>query len=669
MIRVRGWHCLGGACQQSVGRWDRCRTLLSVEMVVQPTKRRPKFGTLIAVGSILLTFPMLNTSPQPGGDPSWQAGLVMANAQHLRFGKEIIFTYGPLGFLAHPVLWGQRSYLAIVLAVVVLVGCVAGGFRVARTSLSSALAAPVMFVLVRYAWSVEPSTVLLCSYVFVGLSFVWLLSGKQISLRGSAAVGGFLALILLVKADSFVLCSLAALAMIVSGSWKSIVRRLSFMVASFSLFVLVLWLLAGQRLGDLGDWLVTSWSVLIGFNEAMEFRQPPFAPSRAVAMTVMFLALLSGIMLARRPHRVQCLRIVTCTLAIVWVGAKSGFVRFDGHAFRYVLLLVVLSAASIFAVGEQVGSLPKERTGLIRQCRTLQGAGCVLIVVILGLAGTTLSVFSFWNGPGNFASVVRLLADPRRQSEITAQGRRRILAADPVGKNVRSALSGKRVHAEATDIATIWALNNAVWTPAPIIQSYSAYTSTLDDLNAQFYEDEAKANAVLYRADYGDGHHPRFTSPKAIVAMVCNFDLYQTDDPIWDVFTRTKQRCGQPKERGVYRAKLGSPIDWEPTAEDDQYIVVGTFGLHRSLSERLNALMRIRPRTWSVTFGNGDLAKYRFDPGTAEQIHLLSVPSCIRGQLGKFDTRTYSPIGLYASDEAPVTPITLHVWRIAYRCS
>jgi len=39
------------------------------------------------------------TSPAPGLGPSWQTGINIANTAGMHFGRDIIFTFGPLGFL------------------------------------------------------------------------------------------------------------------------------------------------------------------------------------------------------------------------------------------------------------------------------------------------------------------------------------------------------------------------------------------------------------------------------------------------------------------------------------------------------------------------------------------------------------------------------------------
>src|SRR6188472_7525 len=67
------------------------------------------FGSLPFLGLIvaLFTFPTFSLAPAPGLDPSWGAGLQMAAHDGLVFGREVVFTYGPLGFLSVPTLWYQ----------------------------------------------------------------------------------------------------------------------------------------------------------------------------------------------------------------------------------------------------------------------------------------------------------------------------------------------------------------------------------------------------------------------------------------------------------------------------------------------------------------------------------------------------------------------------------
>ncbi len=66
----------------------------------------------IVVATVFLTLPVPVTSTVPGLDSSWM-WLVNRFAGKLVFGKDFVFTYGPLGFLIAPQGWGMNVALGI----------------------------------------------------------------------------------------------------------------------------------------------------------------------------------------------------------------------------------------------------------------------------------------------------------------------------------------------------------------------------------------------------------------------------------------------------------------------------------------------------------------------------------------------------------------------------
>src|SRR4051812_26723813 len=78
-------------------------------------------GLLVAV----LTWQIGFNTPAAGLDPSWNAGLALAAADGLHFGKQIVFSYGPLGFLNSRFVFfdGQAILSVIYAALLYLVFC------------------------------------------------------------------------------------------------------------------------------------------------------------------------------------------------------------------------------------------------------------------------------------------------------------------------------------------------------------------------------------------------------------------------------------------------------------------------------------------------------------------------------------------------------------------
>ena len=68
---------------------------------------------LIFVAFVMMTFPPCFGRMGAGLDPSWVLGLNEASSRHMIYGRDIIFTYGPLGFVIHPLDVGSNLIHAI----------------------------------------------------------------------------------------------------------------------------------------------------------------------------------------------------------------------------------------------------------------------------------------------------------------------------------------------------------------------------------------------------------------------------------------------------------------------------------------------------------------------------------------------------------------------------
>src|SRR3954462_12550708 len=71
-------------------------------------KDRPAVWKLLASVYFWISFVRLPaTSIRDSIPQSWESVLSFAAAHHLQWGRDVIFTYGPLGFLASDYYWGD----------------------------------------------------------------------------------------------------------------------------------------------------------------------------------------------------------------------------------------------------------------------------------------------------------------------------------------------------------------------------------------------------------------------------------------------------------------------------------------------------------------------------------------------------------------------------------
>ncbi len=648
--------------------------------VDSPRFKRPSQYLWPAV-SALVFFPAMDSVPAFDPDSSWKAGLVLAYGSGLSFGRDVVFTYGPLGFIGHPILWGTRSLLAIAAAILTVTGLVFAGSKLLREHVSTPAAALLAGLGVRLTWRYEPSIVTPLLFALIAATLHHVLGRTGASTRRCVLTAIGAGLLLLVKVDTLPYSGFALGALALSGSprpnLRDVLRRVGVIGMSFVATGAGGWVILGQPLASVIPWIVDSFYVAFGFNENMVYRAPPFAPWIGVVVALEGLALFAGWAWSHRRHaetprssfRWDAMVASILVFGTGWMAAKSGFVRFDGHAFRF-LWFVGIMAAVVVSRSEpffRTRSKVERRIGLIGLIPALL---IVLTILYAGVPGGARSLVTP-NGARNLTRAMEPLVSGSRRAEITRIGTERILTWAELSPAEVEVLRGKRVHAESEDISVIWALGRTVrWKPNPIMQSTNAYLPKLDERNANGYRDANNGpEAVIYHAVPGDGHHPRFQSPAAVVALICNFVPSVPPTSFSQVLLRSSNRCGSERDRDVVRAKLGTRLVWKPLPSDDNLVVVGRVHLARQPLERLSAVIRVRPRSWTYQLGpfdNGGV--YRFDPGTASQPHLLSIPSCLRAALPRMDTRTYDSLLIDQDDGAPRINVSLEVTRIPYRC-
>jgi len=68
---------------------------------------------LLVLVLLILTFKNNGLAIRTGLDPSWLFGINYFFAHSIQFGSEVVFTYGPLGFLSHAVPIGNNFEIAL----------------------------------------------------------------------------------------------------------------------------------------------------------------------------------------------------------------------------------------------------------------------------------------------------------------------------------------------------------------------------------------------------------------------------------------------------------------------------------------------------------------------------------------------------------------------------
>ncbi len=538
------------------------------------------------------------------------AGLYLAAEEGRDFGTEIVFTYGPLGFLAWPSLWnGDLAVLAFLYCSAIYIGFVCTLVWILSRNLGKVGAAALAFVYLATAPDFEQLPLV--------IAVAWALVALQEEKRppfaipmlvyGGAALAALECVVKLSLGPPIVL-------IIVLGLLGARVSRRQWLTFAgvFAAVFLVLWVVTSQSIGAIPDYVINSQQIITGFNEAQGLR---LAENwEAWAIVLVSLGLVAGAVAAGfRETRARW-----CAIGLVGIASfvvfKYGIVRFEPNH----LAIAFQTALAIWLV------IPwaHRRTGLL-----LVGA------VVIGF----VSIHAYPQPPARFDVIqnltafkegVETLTSPGRRSEIADQARTAMQETYGLDERSLELIGDRGVQVDPVEIGVIWAygLN---WSPLPVFQNYQASTTKLDELNADEVENPDGPEIIL-RANPAaigaggtrgfEGRHPAWDPPAQNLATVCNFAPLRTT-PRWQLLQRTGDRCGPPRLIDSTEGGPGTVVP-VPTAGPGELVYVRIHGVEPKGLEKIRSFLW-RPR-FRYAFLNEDSVEYRLVPGTTDDGMMVS---------------------------------------------
>lgn len=244
-------------------------------------------------------------------------------------------------------------------------------------------------------------------------------------------------------------------------------------------------------------------------------------------------------------------------------------------------------------------------------------------------------------GPGRSPArspTSRRRSGARRSSDKVAATCRRPSRSPPQALEL---LGGRTVHVDPWLAEVAWAYPQLRWRPVPVFQTFQAYTTGLDDINARFLASPAGPEAILHQGVALDGRVPRWESPSYFLQIFCRYRPVLTG-PGSAILERGSNRCGQPIEILRRRVSFGETVP-VPRSPDSSDLVVARFeDIDEPLSQRIRAVL-LKPEIVSVRVGGvGDA---RFVAGHAENLHVVRLPACL-DYGGGLDTRPFTSLAL-----------------------
>jgi hypothetical protein len=646
--------------------------------------------------SLTLTYLFLAFLPtihliNPGLDASWSYGISQAAKEKLVFGKEIVFTYGPLGYLTqgaalysnfkqiilfrfavHFVLLGllilriiklQTNSLKILILINFIFIFVLGihygntiGFTTDYQIFSIFLLAlsfekffikylPVNSIIVGMFTGLAILTKLTLGIYIAGTFYLFLFSGFYLaykkqklknlskyiqSLFNFTLIAISVASIFLYSGQSITVLTKLLVNFIISGIVAFVIDKilsktrlttflkklLPYLVFYLFYTTLLIQSFSSNNFPSLSEYILNSWQISSGYSSAMSLTGSKRAFISLIRDINVLLATLCCAVIINLLFRLcnsGSTSLSTALLFPLFLGFKHGFVRQDFHVVLFcIIVLLIISLYFIKIDNNPVKNKPKLYI-------------IYLILLLSCIAISTLRNYQFSKlNPAKVANniniVVLLLDNNKFQAEV-----QRITSENLVKLNNRLKLPDsvlEKVQGKTIDIIP-WEFslipgNQLNWKPRPIIQSYSAYTEKLDELNYQSLS-QSPRDYLIYHFQAIDGRHPFFDEPKAFSYVVCNYQLDSVNSPFRVPAIKTNfYLLEKQKVSGCIPTPLGETtnITWDqvyelPTRNSGITRVQVKFE-YSWLGKIVKQLFRIPPVIINVNYLDGTQANFRF---------------------------------------------------------
>jgi hypothetical protein len=564
---------------------------------------RPLRLAVTALGLLLAVLWGLSLAQPPqatsvGLDESWRVGLTLATELGLRFGQDVVFTFGPLGFalqgVPDPALAVATACVTALLAAVAVAGLWSALAGRAGIPLKLALIAIVVFV---------ATNVSLDYAALFGVLALLVRAGRYPAAAPYVGVVvGVVGLLGLLSKYTLGIDALAAAAAVwlvgaVRGPRRR--RRAALIAAGVSTAIVVLGLAVafGFSPGALGAYARSAAAISGGYSAGMELRGPRLQVAAALTVGGAVAALAFLAVRERKPAPA----LMACV--VMFLAWKHGFVRQDGHILYFFDTAAVV--APLLAV-----SLRRNAAMMLGAATTALAIGALVWAHVL-VFHTPGRVFE----PDRIARGAAFLLHPRRVAAELAAQSDASLTADRLPKAIRDRIGTASVNVLPWETAIVRAAGLR-WAPLPVFQAYSAYTPALDALNRDALVTRG-ADYTLYDYISIDQRYPFGDAPATTTELLCRYAVDAADVPTEGNRSYVLLRRGatahcdaEPAGRAS-GAAVNVPVAVPPAGSPDAF-VVASFALRPTFATTLRTALWRGPDTFlSARFADGSTTVYR----------------------------------------------------------
>jgi hypothetical protein len=407
------------------------------------------------------------------------------------------------------------------------------------------------------------------------------------------------------------------------------------------------WFGTGNGFENMIAYARSAVAVTSGYGAAMSTEMPPVWYSYWLAGFASVLICVFAVAHSRGLVRRSRIGVVLVTLVSLWFFFKEGFVRHDPtHDTVFFVAAPLLLAAF----------LPPWRS----KAWLLTGMLGLTFVATSVVGGVPESLTQPVQATQNFAHEALTLASSSRRLAIIAKSRRLLGAGYGLPNAMLAAMRGQTVDVSPWEQTVVWAFPELHFDPLPVIQDYSAYTPSLDQLDTDYLASPSAPRYILRQpAQAIDGKNASFEPPATQLAIECRYREVAAT-PTWQLLQRRNDRCGHLRRLGVTTTGLDQPVRVPAAPGGDA--VVATFNLPDGLWSKLETLVFKPPNVFLTA--NSRKESWRFVTATGPDLHILRASSAL-GYSPAFVPLPIRNLELSVSGEGPsLSGITVSFYAV-----
>jgi hypothetical protein len=506
------------------------------------------FGLL----TIAYVMPLSIWIPAIGLDPSWLMALGWAVQHHIQFGKDFIWTYGPLGFLASPlfyqahILWFLSFIFIWIISLlfILIILVLYSDSKIAIIIVSLLL----MLFLAFISFTISPPTILiLLSLIILVYNYKY---ENKINIVWLMIYGLLLSIASLIKVSHIFSATILLIFPLILEENQ---RRIKWLIpfTTYIVSFLFFWIITGQNLSNIANFIYYSFYLMEGYSSAMVLHGEHFQTIIAILILLIILAIT---LLAIIKKNKEFAKYLIISFPIVFEYFKEGFVRHDpvkfGHAdyfFTFIGLYFIISYLNI--------------KNEFKFKKTL----IIILFILLPLIGmyynTFKSLMPSYSRFDSFKQALYLLKSSENRNNFQKSIKQQMRNSLNIPKIFIKKIGNSSVNIIPWDLNIAYAYNLKLL-PSPVIQAYSVYTPQLDEVNASQINRGKSAKFIIYKLETIDGRYPLYDEPSTLRSILFNYKLYKCINALCLLQKNNKNKSKMKivKLKSI-NAKLGQPVN------------------------------------------------------------------------------------------------------------